>query len=152
MELTGAGPGGIAEGSDSLEVSVSHVPTIEVFAGQDQTVEEGSRVDYSASFTRPSELWDYEYLWDFGDGSPTLTGNPEEGSTRIEVTHAYSNYRPEVYTAVLTVSAMSDAGQVSGSDSFTVRVTESRGYLVGSWDVGETTKSASGPSQDYSGC
>ena len=142
VELTGTGPGGIAEGSDSLEVSVSHVPTIEVFAGQDQTVEEGSSVDYSASFTRPSELWDYEYLWDFGDGSPTVTGKPEEGSTRIEVTHAYSNYRPEAFTAVLTVSAMSDAGQVSGSDAFTVRVTESRGYLIGSWDVGETTKSA----------
>ena len=142
VELTGTGPGGIAEGSDSLEVSVSHVPTIEVFAGQDQTAEEGSRVDYSASFTRPSELWDYEYLWDFGDGSPTVTGKPEEGATRIEVAHAYSDYRPEPYTAVLTVSAMSDAGQVSGSDAFNVRVTESRGYLIGSWDVGETTKSA----------
>ncbi len=142
VDLTGTGPGGIAEGSDSLEVTVTHVPSIEVFAGQDQTVEEGSKVDYSASFTRPSELWDYEYLWDFGDGSPTVTGNPEEGATSIETTHAYSNYRPEPYTAVLTISAMSDAGQVSGSDSFTVRVTESQGYLIGSWDVGETTKSA----------
>ena len=131
IDLTGTGGGGIGEGSDSLEVSVSHVPTIEVFAGEDRTVEEGDKVDYSASFLRPGELQDYQYLWDFGDGSPTVIGKPEEGTTRVETTHAYSDHRPTAYTAVLTISAMSDAGRVSGSDSFSVRVTESEGFFMG---------------------
>ena len=43
VDLSGAGEGGIAEGSDSLEVTVSEVPTIEVFAGENQTVEEGEQ-------------------------------------------------------------------------------------------------------------
>ena len=142
IDLFGAGEGGIAEGSDSLEVSVSEVPTIEVFAGENRTVEEGDKVEYSASFLRPAELWDFEYQWDFGDGSPTVTGNPEEGATRLEAAHAYSDHRPAAYQAVLKVSAMSDAGEVSGSDSFRVQVTESQSLLIGDWDVGETAKTA----------
>ena len=142
IHLTGFGEGGIGEGSDSLEVVVSHVPTIEVFAGDDRTVEEGDEVEYSASFTRPGELWDYQYQWDFGDGSPTVTGEPEEGTTRVETTHTFSDYRSRAYEAVLTVSAMSDAGRVSGSDSFVVRVTETEGFLLLGWDIGGTAKGA----------
>ena len=142
ITLEGTGEGGIAEGSDSLEVSVRRVPTISVFAGEDRTVEEGALTEYSASFTRPGELWDYQYQWDFGDGSPTVTGNPEEGSTRIDEGHAFADHRPFAYTAVLTVNAMSDAGQVSGSDSIDLRVTEAERFLVGGWDVGDTFKSA----------
>ena len=78
VDLTGAGDRGLVEGSDSLLVSVSRVPVIEVFAGEDRTVEEGDDVDYTASFTRPVELRDYEYRWDFA-GSPTRTGKLEEG-------------------------------------------------------------------------
>ncbi len=142
ITLEGTGEGGIAEGSDSLEVSVRRVPTISVFAGENRTVEEGALTEYSASFTRPGELWDYQYQWDFGDGSPTVTGNPEEGSTRIDEGHTFADHRPFAYTAVLTVSAMSDAGQVSGSDSIDVRVTEAERFLVGGWDIGGTFKSA----------
>ncbi len=142
ITLEGTGEGGIAAGSDSLEVSVRRVPTISVFAGEDLTVEEGASTEYSASFTRPGELWDYQYQWDFGDGSPTVTGNPEEGSTRIDEGHAFADHRPFAYTAALTVSAMSDAGQVSGSDSIDVRVTEAERFLVGGWDIGDTFKSA----------
>ena len=142
VDLSGTGEGGIAEGSDSLEVTVSEVPIIEVFAGEDQTVEEGDKVEYSASFLRPAELWNFEYQWDFGDGSPTVTGNPEEGVTRLEAAHTYSDHRPAAYMAVLTVSAMSDAGKVSASDSFRVRVKESQSLLIGGWNVGETAKTA----------
>ena len=142
ITLTGTGEGGIAEGTDSLEVSVRRVPSISVFAGEDLTVEEGARTEFSASFTRPSELWDYQYQWDFGDGSPSVTGSPEEGSTRIEVEHAFADHRPRAYTAVLTVTAMSDAGEVSGSDTIDVWVTEAERFLVGGWDVADTFKTA----------
>ena len=142
VNMTGTGEGGIATGSKSLEVSVRQVPTIEVFAGEPRTVEEGKEEDYNASFTRHTELWDYQYLWDFGDGSPTLTGTPGEGFTRVETTRVFADYRPMEYIATLTVTAMSDAGQVSGTDSFSVRVTEAESFFVGGWNVGGTAKAA----------
>ena len=142
ITLEGTGEGGIAEGTDSIEVAVRRVPTITVFAGESLTVEEGAKTEYSASFTRPGELWDYQYQWDFGDGSPTVTGSPEEGGTRIEAEHEFADHRPFAYTATLTVSAMSDGGEVSGSDTIEVYVTEAERYLVGGWDVGGTFKTA----------
>ena len=141
VDLTGSGDRGLVEGSDSLLVSVSRVPVIEVFAGEDRTVEEGEDVDYTASFTRPVELRDYEYRWDFA-GSPTRTGKLEEDVTRVELTHAFPDHRPDPFEAVLTVSAMSDVGRVSGSDSFTVQVTESEGFFIGGWNIEGTTKAA----------
>ncbi len=138
VELRGTGPGGIAEGSDSIEVAVQEVPTIDVFAGENLTVEEGDEVDYTASFTHPAELRDYEYKWNFGDGSPTVIGVPDEGSTRLQATHSFRDYRTRPYDVTLTVTAMSDAGEVTGSGSFSVRVTESEGLLVWGWDIGET--------------
>ncbi len=142
IDLSGVGADGRAEGFDSLEVSVSRVPTIEVFAGDYRTVEEGDDLDYNASFTRPKELWDYQYRWDFGDGSPTITGVPEERETRVTAPHSFADYRPTPYTVSVTVSAMSEAGRVSGSSSFSVRVTETEGFTVGGWNIGGTAKSA----------
>ena len=142
IELLGTGEGGIIEGSDTMLVYVSRVPTIEVFAGDDRTVQEGSKVDYSASFTRHDELWDYQYQWDFGDGSPTETGKPEENAGRVELTHIFADYRPTEFTATLTIDAISDAGPVSGSDSFAVRVTEAESFFVAGWNVTGTVKSA----------
>ena len=141
VEITGRGEGGIAEGTDSLLATVTEVPTIEVFAGEWRTVEEGEEVRYTASFTAPEELWDYEYQWDFGDGSPSVSGEIDEG-TRVEATHAYIDYRPDPYKVQLTVSAMSDAGRISSSGSFEVFVTESEGFLIGGWEVESTFKDA----------
>lgn len=141
VEITGRGEGGIAEGTDSLLATVTEVPSIDVFAGEWRTVEEGEEVRYTASFTAPEELWDYEYQWDFGDGSPTVSGEIDEG-TRVEATHAYIDYRPDPYNVRLTVSAMSDAGRISSSGSFEVFVTESEGFLIGGWEVESTFKDA----------
>ena len=142
IDLTGVGEEGIAEGSASMEVEVKEVPIIDVFAGENQTVEEGDEVEYTASFTRPAELWDFEYQWDFGDGSPTVSGNVEEGESRISVSHEYSDYRPRPYDVTVTVSSMSEVGRVSSTGSFGVFVTEVEGFVVGGWDVGETAKTA----------
>lgn len=142
IELVGKGEAGIVEGSDTMLVSVSHVPTIEVFAGDDRTVEEGSRVEYSASFTRHDELWDYEYQWDFGDGSPTEMGEPAENAGRVELDHVFADHRPTEYVATLTIHATSDAGPVTGSDSFAVRVTEAESFFVAGWNVTGTVKAA----------
>ena len=142
IDLSGFGESGVAEGTDALEVAVSEVPAIEVFAGEGQTVKEGQEVEFTASFLRPAELWDYTYKWDFGDGSPTVTGTPDEGSTRLQVRHVFADYRPQGYEAQVTVSATSEGGEVTASGSFWVEVTESKGLIVGGWAVGETTKTA----------
>ena len=140
LEMTGTGQAGIVEGSDTLIATVTRIPTIEVFAGESRVVEEGDEVEYSGSFTRPEGLWDIQYRWDFGDGSPTVTGLPDEGETRAEALHTFENYRPQPYDVTLTVTAQSEAGEVTGSDTFSARVTESQGLIVGNWDLVETAK------------
>lgn len=140
LEMTGTGPAGIVEGSDTLIASVTRIPTIEVFAGEGRVVEEGEEVEYGGSFTRPEGLWDLQYRWDFSDGSPTVTGVPEEHETRAIALHSFENYRPQPYEVTLTLTAQSEAGEVTGSDSFAVIVTESQGLIVGNWDLLESGK------------
>ena len=142
LEITGSGPGGLVEGSDTLIATVTEVPSLSVFAGESRTVEEGQEEEYAGSFTRPEGLGDLQYRWSFGDGSPAVTGNPEAGATKTAVTHTYVDYRPRPYTATLTVTAQSDAGPVEGSSSFDVRVTESQGLVIAGWSAGKTAKAA----------
>ena len=142
VTISGSGDAGLAEGSDSLVASVTRIPDIEVFAGERRVVEEREDVEYTASFTRPEELWDYEFRWDFGDGTPTVIGTPEEGVTRVSAVHAFADHRPFPYEVKFTVTAMSEAGKVSGFGATNVHVTESKGYIIGGWDPGETGKSA----------
>ena len=142
LDITGTGPAGLVKGSDTLIATVTRVPTIEVFAGGHRVAEEGKDVEYSGSFTRPEGLWDIQYRWDFGDGSATVTGIPEEGATRAVATHAYENHRRQPYEVTLTVTAQSDAGEVKGSSSFQVVVNESKGLVIAGWSAGNTAKTA----------
>ncbi len=142
ITLTGTGESGVAVGEDTLIADVKEVPSIEVFAGDSRTVEEGESVRYAASFTSPAELADYEYQWNFGDGSPTVSGQIADGATRVETEHAYADYRPDAYRVQFTVSATSDAGRVSASGSFNVYVVESEGFLIAGWDAGDTLRAA----------
>ena len=142
ITINGEGDAGLAEGTDALVASVTVVPFIEAFAGDNRVAEEGDEVEYRGSFTRPEGLWDFQFRWDFGDGTPTVTGNPDEGATKVEAVHSYTDHRPRPYDVTFTVSAMSDAGRVSASDSFGVEVKESKGIVVGGWDFGATGKAA----------
>ena len=142
ITINGEGDAGLAEGTDALVASVTKVPVIEAFAGDNRVAEEGDEVEYRGSFTRPEGLWDFQFRWDFGDGTPTMTGNLDEAATRVEAVHSYTDHRPQPYAVTFTVSAMSDAGRVSASDSFGVAVKESKGIVVGGWDFGATGKTA----------
>ena len=142
ITINGEGDAGLAEGTDALVASVTVVPFIEAFAGDNRVAEEGDEVEYRGSFTRPEGLWDFQFRWDFGDGTSTVTGNPDEGATRVEAVHSYTDHRPRPYAVTFTVSAMSDAGRVSASDAFGVEVKESKGIVVGGWDFGATGKAA----------
>ena len=47
--IRGTGEGGIVEGEDTLTVSVSEVPAIEVFAGEGKFVDQNTEVEFSGS-------------------------------------------------------------------------------------------------------
>ena len=132
----------MVEGKAAVIVTISEIPVIEVFAGDSITVEEDEEASFSGSFTRPEGVSDLKFTWTFGDGSPAVTGDLEAGVTIAEVTHAYADHRPVRYTATLTVTGKTDAGEVEASGSVRVRVTEKEGYVIGGWSAGETGKNA----------
>ena len=140
--ITGTGDSGVVEGKAAVIVTISEIPVIEVFAGDSITVEEGEEASFSGSFTRPAGVSDLKFTWTFGDGSPAVTGDLEAGVTTAEASHAYADHRPVRYTAALTVTGKTDAGEVEASGSVRVRVTEKEGYVIGGWSVGDTGKDA----------
>ena len=143
VSVSGTGEGGVAEGEDTLIVSVSRIPQIQVYAGEEwMEVEQNSEALFSGSFTRPEGLRNVRYEWDFGDGSPPATGDLPEGATRAEATRAYPDYRDFPYTARLTITADSDAGKASASAEVSVSVRRERGFVVAGFDFSNTLKDA----------
>ena len=142
LDVRGIGDAGIFLGTDTVIATVTQIPGIEVFAGEDRVADEGDEVEYTGSFTRPESLTDFRYRWDFGDGSATVFELPEEGETRAVAKHSFPDYRPDPYPVVLTVITQSEAGEIRGSSTFNVRVAEVEGFVVAGWNVGATSKSA----------
>ena len=143
VSVSGTGEGGVAEGEDTLIVSVSRIPQIQVYAGEEWIeVEQNSEALFSGSFTRPEGLRNVRYEWDFGDGSPPATGDLPEGATRAEATRAYPDFRDFPYTARLTITADSDAGKASASAEVSVSVRRERGFVVAGFDFSNTLKDA----------
>ena len=142
IEITGFGDEGLADGSDTVIVTVTKIPSIEVFAGESMTVEAGRSVDLDGSFTRPEGLTDLVYRWDFGDGTAPVTEAVAEGATRAVAAHAYADSRPFPYTVTLTVTGQSDAGEIEGSSSLNVYVVESEAWVLSGWSPLDTWKLA----------
>ncbi len=142
IKMSGYGEAGEFEGEDTVIVTVSRAPAIEVFAGEHYSIEAGETVQFSGSFTRPSELRDVKYVWDFGDGSDPARGSVLEGATTVVASHTYENHRPYSYDVRLTIMAQSDAGLVEKSSMATVFVSEPLGWTIGGWEVGDQLKGA----------
>ena len=141
FEITGVGEGGIADGEDTAVITVESVPNIQVEAGGSQTVTVNEMVTLEASLTRPAELPTLTYRWDFGDGLEAATGTLSEGETTISVEHVYSLDRVAPYTANLTVEGQTNYGAVvKASESVRIFVVPDSPWVVGVWDLGETTK------------
>ena len=144
VELNGFGDAGVAEGEDTLVTTVSRLPVIEVFAGESQTVEAGSEVDFSASFTMPDGVSDVSYSWNFGDGSAPVEVSIEstaEGS-QVDTTHTYQNFRPDPYEAVLTITGQTDVGEVEAVGRAYIFVRETIGVAAAELDAGSTVRDA----------
>ena len=142
IRILGFGDTGEFEGEDTVIVTVWRAPVIEVFAGESFSIEAGETVQFSGSFTRPSEIRNIEYLWDFGDGSEPEGGSVGEGVTTVFAGHTYPDHRPTPYDVWLTVTAESDAGPVEASSVVRVYVAEPLGWTIAGWDVGAQTKGA----------
>lgn len=142
VSMNGRGEAGVVEGSDTFIATVTELPAIVVYAGDFRMVDEGDEETYSGSFTRPEGLRNYQYRWEFGDGSPALTGAVEEGASKVETTHIFENHRPLEYTVTLTISADSDAGKVEGASSFGVYAREVEGFVISGWSAGDNLKGA----------
>ena len=142
VKITGTGKAGLAEAEDTFVVTVTRVPTIEVFAGESVTVDEGEELEFSGSFTRPEGVSGVEFTWDFGDGTPPAKGSLEDGVTVAVAMHVYENFRPFPYRATLTITAASDAGEARGTSSANVRVREGEGWVVAGWSLTDQGKTA----------
>lgn len=142
VTMNGRGEAGVVEGSDAFIATVTELPAISVFAGEYLFVEEGEEVEFSGSFTRPDGLTNYQYSWEFSDGSEAVTGAPEEGATTVTTSHVYQNHRPEPFYATLTISAESEAGNVEGKATIDVFVQEAEGFVITGWSAGDNLKDA----------
>ena len=127
---------------DTVIVTVSRAPVIEVFAGEGFSIEAGETVQFSGSFTRPTEIRDVEYVWDFGDGSEAKGGSVGEGVTTVVASHTYPNHRPYPYDVRLTITAQSDAGPVEKSSVARVFVDAPLGWTIAGWDGEDQIKGA----------
>ena len=142
VTITGTGDTGAAEAKASVVVTVSEIPVITVFAGDSLTIEEGQEAEFSGSFTSPEGVSDLKFRWTFGDGTSPATGDVEPGVTTATATHVYANYRPDPYTATLTITGKTDAGDIRASDTIEVFVNEKEGLVIGGWSAGDTGRSA----------
>lgn len=101
-----------------------------VDVGPDLIVSEGVTISFRASFVPPEGIDDFEFAWDFGDGSSLRSGTrtaPEvNGSSRTTstVTYAYSSNTDSPFIVNVNVSGTGDAGAAEGADTLIVEVIE----------------------------
>ena len=141
ITMTGRGEAGIVEGEDKITVTVTDLPAIIVSAGDEVTVEEGEEAHLRGTFNRPVGVTSMRYRWDFGDGSAVEEGALDEGNA-VETTHRYLHLRNQPYTATLTVTGESEAGDVEASTMVYVFVVEKEGWVVGGYDLAGNAQDA----------
>jgi len=85
--------GALLDGAITSVTVINVAPIVD--GGLDQTADEGYVIIFSGSFTDPGTLDTHIIEWDFGDGTPVVTGT-------LTPTHAYGDNG--VYAVTLTVT------------------------------------------------
>ena len=142
FKITGSGDSGVVEGKNHQLVTITQVPVIEVFSGEDLIKNEMEKFEFNGSFTSPADINNISYRWDFSDGTPPKRGVLENNDSTVTVSHFFKNARPMPYLVRLTISADSPLGQVESFDELYVKVNSDPGWIVGGWDIGEISKTA----------
>ena len=100
-----------------------------VDAGEDQTFSVGEVARFRAAFYPPEGIDDFDFVWDFGDGSNGLGGTssaPRTDGGRITATvhHQYNSDLESPFIVEIKMTGRGEAGIVEGSDTFIATVTE----------------------------
>ncbi len=104
------------------DLTVKNVAPI-VDVGPDQTVDEGDVVIFSGSFMDPGWLDTHTAVWDFGDGTPPVSGvvteenNPPDSTGTVTGSHVYLDSGKYI----ITLEVNDDDGGID-SDMLTVTV------------------------------
>ena len=143
FEIRGTGDAGVVRGEDAIKVDVLRVPTIHVSTPGSMTIRAGDDVTLTGAFTRPEDVTNLTYVWDFGDGLNPVSGVIEDDQNEITVTHEYTIERREAYYARFTVEGETSFGApLTASSNTAVYVNPGSRWVVGFLDVGETARSA----------
>ena len=143
FSITGTGEAGIAKGEDTVAVTLTKVPNIQVEAGPSETVYAGETVKLEGSFTRPEGITELTYRWEFGDGRQPATGPVPEGATTIATEHVYTLASAQPYRATFTIRGKTSFGaEVEASDTLQVTVLAPTPWVAAIVDFGETTRLA----------
>ena len=141
--IRGTGEAGAATAEDRLQATVSRVPTIQLSAPSGLTIRANDEATFVGEFTRPPDIVNLRYVWDFGDGLTPALGDIEAGQTTVEVAHTYSIDRGEPYLATFTVMGETSFGaSIESSTTTQVYVEPGSQWVVGIVDVGETARGA----------
>ncbi len=102
---------------------------LRVDAGEDRTFSVGEVARFRATFYPPEGIEDFDFVWDFGDGTPVSSGNssaPRADGGRITATvhHQYSSDLESPFIVEIKMTGRGEAGVVEGSDTFIATVTE----------------------------
>ena len=100
-----------------------------VDAGEDRTFSVGEVARFRATFYPPEGIDEFDFVWDFGDGTPVSSGNssaPRADGGRITATvhHQYSSDLESPFIVEIKMTGRGEAGVVEGSDTFIATVTE----------------------------
>lgn len=142
FKISGNGESGVVEGKNHQLATVTEVPVIEVFSGEDLTKNEMEKIEFNASFTRPPNIDNISYRWNFSDGTPPKKGVLENNDSTVTVSHFFKNARPIPYLVRLTITADSPLGKVESFDELYVNVKSDPGWIVRGWNIGEISKTA----------
>lgn len=143
FKIRGTGDTGVVDGEDSIKVNVERVPTIIVSTEDTITIRANDEVTLTGSFTRPENVSNLTYEWDFGDGLIPVSGDIGEGVQEISATHEYTIDRSQPYEARFTVEGETDFGAPLTSSSIVVVYVEpSSEWVVGIIDIPETARAA----------
>ena len=102
---------------------------ITIDAGIDRIIVEGESVRFRATFSPPEGMENFNYEWDFGDGSPITFGSrtaptADEGTlTTVTVTHTYRDDEDSPFFVSVKITGTGDGGIAEGEDSAVVTVT-----------------------------
>lgn len=143
FKIQGTGDAGVVEGEDSIKVNVERVPTIIVSTEDTVTIRANDEVTLTGSFTRPENVLNLTYEWDFGDGLIPVSGDIDGGVQEISATHEYTIDRSYAYSARFTVEGETNFGApISSSSTVDVYVEPSAQWVIGFLDIPETARAA----------